>query len=341
MLLSVVLISLGWGLKGYLSAQVLSGAVVLSLTLAFVWKLTPPAARIIKQTGPLEPEVWSFSAVAVGILFLEFIMGQVDKVALGFFRGARDVGIYSVAAAVVAYVSLLLNSVNQVFSPVIADLHARNDIAMLRRLYRALTKWILGLTLPLAITVMVFAAPILGVFGVDFESGWPILIIGTSGQLINCAVGSVGLLLLMSGNQRRLLRVQVLMACVMTLGSIVLVPVWGAIGAAFAAAITNAGTNAFNLFQVRRVLALTPSSKGYVRLIVPTLASFGIVSLLKYEAYRFHHVWIALAWSMLLGYGVFMSLTLIFGFDDDDRLVAGILSAHIRRYLWWSEGLQS
>src|SRR5581483_4940613 len=118
-----------------------------------------------------------------------------------------------------------------------ADLHTRGDMVILGRLYRSLTKWTLGLTLPLAIAVMVYASPLLLMFGHDFQTGWPILIIGTAGQLINCAVGSVGLLLLMSGNQRRLLRVQTGMTIVMTVASFAMVPLWGIIGAACAAAL--------------------------------------------------------------------------------------------------------
>ena len=235
-LLAVFLISLGWGLRGYLCAQVLGAMLVITLLLAFVWKLTPCEARLSLRWPPLlEREVWSFSATAMGVLLLQFLMSQVDKIALGFYRGAREVGIYSVAAAVVAYVSIILTSVNQVFSPIIADLHTRKDNMMLGRLYRALTKWVLGLTLPLAITVIVYARPLMRIFGHDFEAGWPILIIGTVGQLVNCGVGPVGLLLLMSGNQQRLLRVQAGMAAVMSVASIALVPVWGIVGAAVAA----------------------------------------------------------------------------------------------------------
>ena len=36
-----------------------------------------------------------------------------------------DVGIYAVAATLVAFVPIVLQSVNQIFSPTIADLHAR------------------------------------------------------------------------------------------------------------------------------------------------------------------------------------------------------------------------
>ena len=63
-------------------------------------------------------------------------------------------GIYSIAAALVAFVPLALQSVNQIFSPTIAELHARGDLELLSRLYRSLVKWTLGLTLPLAAVIM-------------------------------------------------------------------------------------------------------------------------------------------------------------------------------------------
>jgi O-antigen/teichoic acid export membrane protein len=289
----------------------------------------------------LEREVWSFSAAAMGILLLEFLMSQVDKIALGYYLGARNVGIYSVAAAMVAYVTLILNSVNQVFSPMIADLHARGDNAMLGRLYKALTKWMLGLTLPLAITVIVYARPLMRIFGHDFEGGWPILIIGTTGQLVNCGVGSVGLLLLMSGNQRRLLKVQASMAGFMTVANIALIPIWGIVGAAMAAAITNAGTNAWNLLEVRKVLGFSPFSRSYARLFFPGVAAVLVAILLKHEAGIFRHDWLAIGASIFGTYAAFAGVVAALGLDEDDRLIAGAMWGRIRQSLPNLRGMES
>lgn len=341
-LLAVFLISLGWGLRGYLCAQVLGAMLVITLLLAFVWKLTPCEARLSLRWPPLlEREVWSFSAAAMGVLLLQFLMSQVDKIALGFYRGAREVGIYSVAAAVVAYVSIILTSVNQVFSPIIADLHTRKDNMMLGRLYRALTKWVLGLTLPLAITVIVYARPLMRIFGHDFEAGWPILIIGTVGQLVNCGVGPVGLLLLMSGNQQRLLRVQAGMAAVMSVASIALVPVWGIVGAAVAAAITNAGTNGWNLLEVRKVLGLSPFSRSYLRLLVPAITSLLVALALKSAAGMLRHEWLAIAVSLLGSYFVFAGTVATLGVDEDDRLVTHAIWSRVRRSVPSVKGMES
>jgi O-antigen/teichoic acid export membrane protein len=342
MLLAVLLISLGWGLRGYLLAQVLGAVLVIALLVAAVGKRTPLEARFSWHwPPPLEPEVWSFSAAALGILLLEFLMSQVDKIALGFYLGARNVGVYSVAAAVVAYETLVLNSVNQVFSPMIADLHTRRDSAMLGRLYKALTKWVFGLTLPLAITVILYARPLMRMFGHDFEAGWPILVIGTAGQLVNCGVGSVGVLLFMSGNQRRLLGVQAAMVGFMTMASIALIPIWGIVGAAVAAAITNAGTNAWNLLEVRKALGLSPFNRSYARLLVPFVVSVLVVLLLKHEASIFRHDWLTIGVSLVGSYAVFAGATAVLGLDEDDRLIAGAMWTRLRRVGAGAKGMES
>jgi O-antigen/teichoic acid export membrane protein len=332
MLLAVLLVSMGWGLRGYLLAQVLGAILVTALLLRVVWKLTPDGARFLfPWPAAMEKEVWSFSTAAVGVLLLEFLMGQLDKIALGFYMGARSVGIYSIAAAVAAYVTLVLSSVNQVFSPIIAGLHARGENAMLQRLYKSLTKWVLGLTLPLAITVMICARPLMRTFGHDFEAGWPILIIGTAGQLVNCGVGSVSLLLLMSGNQRRLLRVQVAMVAVMAVACVVLIPIWGIVGAAVAAAITNAGTNIWNLLGVRKVLGFSPFSRSFAHLLAPAAAAALVALLVKHWAYAIGHDWLTVAISLLATYAVFAGVVALSGLDSDDRLIVDAMWSRIWR----------
>lgn len=339
MLLAVLLISTGMGLRGYLAAQILGAGTVTFLLLAAVWRLTPAAARFSALPGSHpESEVWSFSASMLGIGFLEFLMTQVDKIALGYYRNAREVGIYSVAAAVVVYVPLVLSSVNQIFAPTIADLHTRGEMALLGRLFQSLTKWVIGLTLPLALVMIVFARPFMRIFGHDFESGWPILAIGTLGQLVNCGVGSVGYLLLMSGNERRLVKVQIGMATVMVVLSATLVPLWGLIGAAVAAATTNIGVNLGNLLQVRKALGLSPYNRGYLRLLPATIASGGVTLIVHRYSSLFHYDLLQVGVALGLGYGIFAGMILLVGLEPDDRLIARAIWSRVRSSLGTAAG---
>jgi O-antigen/teichoic acid export membrane protein len=299
-----------------------------------VWHLTPVAARSpdMKRIW-IEPEVWSFSAAMFGVGIMEFFIGQTDRVALGFFRGAHAVGIYTMATALIAYEPIILQSVNQIFAPVISDLHTRGEHALLGRLFQTLTKWMLGLTLPLAIVMIAYARPIMRIFGHDFEAGWPILVIGTCGQLVNCGVGSVGNLLLMSGNQRRLIRVQGVMAVVMVLLSVKLIPIWGALGAAVAAAITNVGVNAWNLVEVRKALKLSPYNRSYLKLL-PSVGSALLITLLISKVSLIMRIdWLGIVLALVLAYAAFSIVTLALGLDADDRLIANAVWSRLQGFL--------
>src|SRR5580698_6765578 len=175
--LFAVILVLG-GCSGLL-AQVAGTVVVSILLLAAVWRLTPKPFNRASTSVPMEREVFWFSAAAFGVSLLEFVLGQSDKILLGVFVDVRQVGIYSVAVTLVAFVPVALQSVNQIFSPTIADLHARGDRMLLGRLFQTLTKWILGSTLPLALVMIVFAKPLMRLFGPAFEAGWLVLVLGT------------------------------------------------------------------------------------------------------------------------------------------------------------------
>lgn len=336
MVVAVVLIGLGGGLWGYLAAQVVSSVVVAVLLISLVWRLTPLAARRLDLNRIwIRSEVWSFAAAMFGLGVMQYLMGQTDKVALGVYRGVHEVGVYAVAASLVAYETIILQSVNQIFGPVIADVHSRGEHALLGRLFQTLTKWMLGLTLPLAIVMIAYARPIMGLFGREFEAGWPILIIGTCSQLVNCGVGSVGYLLLMSGNQRRLVRVQAGMAAVMVILSFELVPRFGTLGAALAAAITVAGTNVWNLLEVRKTLKLSPYNRSYLKLL-PSVGASLLLALLVHKASAFVKTeWIVIAGALLAAYAGFSVVALAMGLDADDGLIADAIWTRAREYIGW------
>ncbi len=328
----VVLLSLGFGLRGYLLAQVASAAVVMMLLLAAVWRLTPKQARhLIKTTEPVEGEVFWFSAAVFGVGILEYILSQADKVLLGAFLDVRQVGIYSVAAILVAFVPMALQSVNQIFAPTIADLHARGEHALLGRLFQTLTKWILGFTVPLALVTIIFSKPLMRLFGASFESGWLVLTLGTLGQLVNAGVGSVGYLLLMSGNQARLIRVQVVMAVFMVATTLVLVKPFGMAGVALGAALTNALSNYLCLREVRAALHYSPYNQTYLRLVGPCLASLAVTFGVRFLAGPGHvpleWLWIGIA--LAISYATFFGLALLAGLDDDDKMIVAAVRGRL------------
>jgi len=328
----VILLTLGFGLRGYLAAQLASAAVVLLMLLAAAWRLTPKQARRAFDTAtPMEREVFWFSAAVFGVSFLEFVLGQADKILLGAFLDVRQVGIYSVAAALVVFVPVALQSVNQIFSPTIADLHARGERILLGRLFQTLTKWILGFTLPLAFVMILFSRPLMRLFGPAFEAGWLVLTLGALGQLVNAGTGSVGYLLLMSGNQARLIRVQVLMAIFMVGATFVLIRPFGMAGVALASALTNVFNNYLCLRQVRAALQLSPYNRTYLRLLAPAAVSLALTEALRIVVryYSLHPDWLWIVVALGISYASFSGLALLAGIDNDDKMIVDAVRGRV------------
>lgn len=329
--LTVLLLALGTGMRGYLWAQIVNSVVVVALLVGVAWKLTPPAARFSwRPLPPLDPEIKAFAAAAFGMSAVEFLVSQADKVLLGFYLNPALVGMYVVASTISALIPMILQSVNQIFAPVIADLHSRGRIDVLQRLFQTLTKWVLGFTLPLVFVVITFAAPMMRIFGPAFEPGWPVLVIGSVGQIVNCSVGSVGLLLFMSGNQRRLMKVQFVMVGISLLMNIALIPVFGVVGAALAAASVNVGGNVWNLFEVRKALGIVPYNRSYAGLAIPALFSIGAAVIVKFYIVRATQPWVGILAALLVSYVVFALFALKFSLVDDDRMIFASAWAQVR-----------
>ena len=329
---TVALVEMGTGLWGYIFAQVASALVVLAILVWAAHRLTPRAARFWLQ--PVQPpprEMFSFASAAFAMDIVGFLYSQMDKIVLGFYLNVRSVGIYAVASAIVVFLPLVLQSVNQIFSPTIADLHARGDSQMLNRLFQILTKWILGLTVPLAALVIIFSKVLMRIFGHDFEAGWVILVIGAAGQLVNCAVGSVGFLLLMSGNEKRLVRIQLVMAAITISSLLLLVPWWGIAGAAAAAALGNVGTNMWCLYEVKRLLGLFPYNRSYSRLLLPSAAAVAAAVGLRIALRSISSDVVVVLMAGTAIYFVFLGVVLVIGLEADDKLIGAAIWSRVRR----------
>lgn len=329
---TIALLTMGFGFKGYLIAQIFSALAVLVLLAQATRKLTPEPARAPSFGFPiLEREIVLFSLVLFAVQGLEFLATQADKVMLGIYLNAREVGIYSIATALVAFVSIFLQSINQIFAPIIAELHASRQSELLLNLYQTLTKWVLGFTMPLAFVIMIFARPLMEIFGREFGEGWPVLVIATLGQLVNCGVGSVGQLLLMSGQQQKMIRAQAIAVPIGLTINWLLIPHIGLMGAAIAAAVTNALLNALYLQDVHRTLSLHPSRRGYFSLLLPALATVAIIGLLRYGLRGSHHDFLILIAALIAGYSIFLLTSLAIGLDANDRMLARSAKEQIRR----------
>ena len=173
---------------------------------------------------------------------------------LGIFAENADVGIYNAAARTANLMNFLLVSVNTIAAPKFAELFHINDMQGLKRSAQDSTRLMFWLSLPVFIIVMIFSKNIMGIFGDQFITGTAILMILSTSQFVNVSTGSVGYLLMMSGNEK-LLRNNIFgVAIINIILSVWLIPKYGMLGAGVVSAISLTLQNVISLLLVKRKL---------------------------------------------------------------------------------------
>lgn len=218
----------GWIYLGGVTIGALAGWVMLVRTL----KAWPAAVAV-----PVLPLLVAGLPV-VGSNLSNVFTEWYTTVSLGVYWPAATVGQYRVAWQFVALAGLVQTALDTMIGPRIAAaarVGAFDEVASVARKSVVL---VLLMAAPLFAALMIFPERLLALFGPEFVGGALVLQILAAGQLFRLASGPLGSILVMSGNQRWVL-VYAGVSVVLCLTFVaVLVPVYGAVGAAIATGAT-------------------------------------------------------------------------------------------------------
>jgi O-antigen/teichoic acid export membrane protein len=197
---------------------------------------------------------------AIPILFastIQLVITYSDTLMIGFFMSSDSVGVYGTAIRVSTTMALVLGAAASVFGPRFAALHQRGDSAELENLARRVARGCGLVALPLLAVFLIFPKPVMSLFGPEFVSGSTALMILAVGQFVNVASGLVGLLLAMTGHEKRLLQATAVSALLNILLNLILIPRLGIEGAAVATAASLILINVLYAYLVRRELGMS------------------------------------------------------------------------------------
>ncbi len=187
-------------------------------------------------------------------------------------EGAAAAGVYGAVLRAGQSLFLFLTSVSLTFSPFVADLHHRGEREHLDRLYKQVTRWTLGATIPVLLVLAILPEQVLRIFGAEFTGGEAALRILIVGMIVPVMVGTVGFILIMAGRTG-----WDLLVYVAAFGLDVAVALWlarpeslGVRGAAIAQACTLTFSAVARLMLVRGFLGIWPFDRDFLRLILPT-----------------------------------------------------------------------
>lgn len=318
LLLSSIAFLIGLRLEGALLGFTCATGLAALLMLYGLVRLFPTLWALRQGVTFNGKDVVPYAAKMFLADFTHPLLGHTDRLMLGYFSIARDVGIYSISAFIGSKLSFFQIMFNSIFAPVIADLHNRGKHDELVRLFQTVSKWTLLCTLPIFFACLFLGDFVLSLFGRDFQAGWPVLVVLASAHLIDIGVGPAGYMLLMTGRPGLALLNSWLSGVVNILLNLWLIPRHGMLGAALATGITLALLNIVRLIQVRYLYHCYPFRLGTLKTLIAGAIAGGAVW--KLSQMNQLEDWGKLA---MMGGGLLLyaGLLTLFGWDDEDQLV--------------------
>jgi O-antigen/teichoic acid export membrane protein len=188
------------------------------------------------------------------VVLSRMMLDWVVLVTLSADRSIFEVGQFRTASQIAGLIFLLVTTFDTVAGPRIAAAYRVRDIATIRRIMRQQVAVMSLISLPLFVLTLGFPGWVLGLFGPDFVGGATALRILALGQLVNILAGPIGVVLLMTGNERQSLYVSMVSLVLLAVCCVTLIPMYGLNGAAMSTALIIATRTLLSLVMVRRVL---------------------------------------------------------------------------------------
>ena len=223
-------------------AQVLAGAFAALIGVYLLRRTLPDEVR---KTEPLyETRAWV--AGGLPILAASAIQAanlQAGTILTGSIAGPEEAGVYNVAVRIASLLPFLLLAATPSLMPLIAELDEKGSSEALQRVLTRAARLVFLGSLPLAIGAIVFAEPLLELFGEEFGAGAAALRILCLGQLVNVATGFAWTILVMVGEAGHGTWAVAAGTTLNLALSAALIPTLGSDGAAIGAAVSMATTN--------------------------------------------------------------------------------------------------
>lgn len=280
-LVFLVFVAFGYRLYGAVIAFII-GALITSIIAIWLVKKkvfpdysecsrVPVAGEIMKFTWPL---------ALTGLMFI--VLSKTDMMLLGYFLSSKEVGIYTPAIMIARLMLFISMAFKYMFLPVVSEFFSHGDMDGLKSLYQSVSKWIMLTVLPMTIYFVVFPSGILRIlYGREYTEGNVALIILAVGVSINLLQGTSGNILIGGGYTKLNFLAEFFTAVANVILNIILIPVYGILGAAIATSISYLLRNVCFVVFIYKTFNMHPYKRNYLNILLSSLVSFSLLLVLK------------------------------------------------------------
>jgi O-antigen/teichoic acid export membrane protein len=261
---SVEFVAVGWVCASLVGAILYSWMCVVMLRVEGL--LRPAVRRAV--VWPWR-EMIPFAAVALATTMVWACLEMSDAILLGALRGPADVATMRAVTPFMRGYGIVLASFLVLFAPLASTYFARRDVSAMRQVYVRTASWTTTLSFPVFLLTFVFPdALVEGLYGPQYESSRTVLMVLSIGYCIQAATGFNGQVLKIHGYLRYTLIVDMIAVVLNVSLNLLLIPPFGALGAAFGTSATLIAHNALKQIALRRLTGVRLWDPGYVKLLV-------------------------------------------------------------------------
>ena len=190
--------------------------------------------RLGKITIPAN-EIFAFTLPLLTSELVVTLMHTADALLLGYYHGISDVASYRVILPASNFNHMVMTSFSLLYTPLAARLFAKKDYLGINELYWRTAIWMGVLTFPLFALTFSMAKPVtLFLYGERYAQSYVFLQLLSLGYYFNVAMGFNGLTLKVLGKVRYVVIINFTAVAVNVLLDFLLIPRFGALGAAIA-----------------------------------------------------------------------------------------------------------
>jgi O-antigen/teichoic acid export membrane protein len=262
--------------------QVLISAIAIPIFALVVYRTLPGGGESGRFTWHAVTGIWRFAGGVVAITLLALLLTQLDKIILSRLLPLKAFAVYAVAGVLSSALYMLSTPISAAFYPPFTELVTLGDSAALQRAYHQAAQLLAVVMGSAAIVLIIFADTALNAWTGDAalaQEAAPILRVLAFGTLLNGFMGIPYQMQLAHGWTQLTLKMNVIAVILLVPAIFVVVPIYGAIGAAWIWVSLNVGYLLFGIYFMHR--RLLPSEKwrwyGW-DVIVPTIAATATAS---------------------------------------------------------------
>lgn len=224
-------------------------------------------------------ELFGFSAPLMTSDWLTALTHSSGALVLGYLFTTEHVALFRVVMPIAVANQLVLQSFNLMYVPIASRLFARGDNEGINDLYWLTSLWIAVLTFPIFALTFAAATPLtVLLYGARYEAAGTVLAILVVGQYVQAALGFNGSTIKVFGRVKMLVLINLGAAVFNVLLTVMLIPLFGVIGAAITMSATMIVHNVLKQFGLRAAAGFPLFDRRYLGAFGTILA--GTVALL-------------------------------------------------------------